>query len=129
MLDETDRLPLSDGDGDGIDNLQEFAFVLDPAAPDPSSGLELASADPCVVRYRRIRGPGVGTGADYTVSGIRYVLEMSDDGGSWQALDPTAVSASDPVDNGDGSEFLAIGIESTVSLRLIRLRVELVPVE
>lgn len=115
--------PMDDADGDGVVNLLEFAFGLNPLLasreglpvggmePDPQSG-EMHFT----LTYRQRRG-GVGTpGIDYTVEGILYRAELSTTltPPTWLSGPTHFESAGSPVDNSDGTETVTVRLKPPV---------------
>jgi hypothetical protein len=107
--------PLADFDGNGLSNLEEFAFRTDPtdasAGYRPMLATEMAGDDHFVTLTYRQRSGGSGTiGLDYAADGVRYTAlhstTLAADG--WQAGGFEVVTLS-PTD-GDGMQ--------TVTLRL-----------
>lgn len=75
-----------DNDLDGRANLVELAFATDPDLPDAdgavSSILHVSGQPYFSLSFPRVKG-GSGAAVDYTANGIRYVVQVSDDLGSW----------------------------------------------
>jgi len=91
--------PGADPDQDGVPNLVEFAFGLNPIVSDPAPAPLQASLDPAdpskrVLEFIRPKGLG----------GVRYVLQVSDDLKGWAALTATL----QVIDLGNGSEKVVI---------------------
>jgi len=132
--DELNRPTVSDAaadpDGDGQNNLLEFAFGTLPRSAE-------SSAQPVVqcvggflqITYRQFTGGTGATGVDYTARDLRYAVEVSTTlaDGSWQSgsslveLVPGSV-----VDNGDGTETVTVRAKTpvaSVSRQFLRLNV------
>jgi hypothetical protein len=95
---------LADPDGDGIPNLEEYAFGLNPTIPNSSAGLPV---------------PGMQTvgGTNYlTISfkqilyntDISYTVQVSGDLVNWFSGTGYTTPVDPPVDNGDGSETMTV---------------------
>lgn len=120
-LSDTDFL--ADPDHDESSNLMEFATVTDPASGTSRSALpdlavDSASPPELLFRYRRLRAldpahASGNTGDGYSLYGISYTVEATDDVEVWQPASDvlTMLEEGTPTDNGDGSE--------TVTVRLI----------
>ena len=124
--------PFSDPDGDGIQNIFEYAFALDPAEASP---LELLPAVYTVekergtftgITYRqRIGGTG-RIGIDYTAAAVTYRVEMSGDlaEDSWDSRGALLNLIGIPRQNGDGSETVTIEFAFPIDVgrRFFRLK-------
>ena len=121
----------ADPDSDGLCNLLEFAFGNDPNAAEPA-------AQPVVrvvggylqITYRQLVG-GVGTtGVDYACRNLRYSVEVSTSMGaaSWQSgASVVELVADSVVDNGDGTETVAVRAKQPISAvprQFLRLKVD-----
>ncbi|MFT5408655.1 MAG: hypothetical protein ACI9NC_001365 [Verrucomicrobiales bacterium] len=118
----TEKGALEDPDGDGWNNLMEFSSATDPSSGSshakPDLARDLASPEELLFTYRRLRAllpahaSGI-TGDGYSLYGISYTIEATDDPETWQAASSvlTLQQEGTPIDNGDGSE--------TVTARLI----------
>ena len=113
---------LADPDFDDSNNLMEFATVSDPSSgtsrAKPDLTQDLASPPELLFTYRRLRAldpshASGSTGDGYTLYGVSYTVEATDDPITWQAATSalTLQEEGPAVDNGDGSE--------TVTVRLI----------
>ena len=108
-----DRLAGADPDGDGLANLNEYAFGGDPTEADEEN-LEPTStigSDTLDITYRQLTGSeATGTvGVDYTIAGIEYAVVIGDD--LTYELIPSAVQQiGSAVDNGDGTETVTVRI-------------------
>ncbi|MFQ3670491.1 MAG: polysaccharide lyase family 8 super-sandwich domain-containing protein [Verrucomicrobiia bacterium] len=74
-----DLLPDADPDGDGIENLMEFAIGGTPTGPDPRllPHVLLHPTDGVIFRHRRRSGGTGGLAEGYRVDGLLYTLEVS----------------------------------------------------
>ncbi len=118
-----DAAPENNPDGDGYDNLAEYAHQLNPKVWDFEGGPAasrmaesgagwLREVQYLVVTYRQRKG-GVGNPAvDYQVDGVRYRLEYNDtldEDIAWAGGDRLFnVLESWRVDNGDGTEWISV---------------------
>ena len=113
---------LADPDFDEWNNLMEFATVSDPSDGSSQSKPDLtsdaANAPELLFTYRRLRAldPTHATGSTgdgYSLYGISYTVQATDDPTGWQAATTvlTMQQEGSAIDNGDGSE--------TVTVRLI----------
>jgi len=108
-----DAAETADADGDGLNNLLEMAFRLDPLAADPSG--DVFRIDPASgggqpeIRYRRRSGGTGQSGTGYWIDGIEYRLWTSPDlsPGSWTSL-PAELPETAVSDNGDGTEQVTV---------------------
>ena len=95
---EGDQSLQADPDGDGIDNLQEYAFGTNPTNAEPDGrGLTVITPDLSFIYNRRL---------DAIARGLSYTLEQSADLIRW-----------DPVDN-LSEEILTLPTMETVNLNL-----------
>ena len=132
-----DAGPLADPDGDGLDSLLEFAGVTDPASK-ASHGFPVLAGDPAgsadmLFSYRRRRAldpahANGNTGDGYSLYGINYTVEVSEDLSAWTAASTTLAMQVEgaPVDNGDGSETVTVRVSPPAgsdSQWFVRLRV------
>ena len=125
--------PDSDPDNDGLKNIFEHAFVLDPLTPEGPAvrpGGTLATQPPddfLQLTYRRRIGGSGTTGVNYTADGVTYVVEVSPglSPASWMSGSGVVVAVGSPVNNGDGSETVTVRCLNPISAgnRFIRLRV------
>ena len=114
-----DAGPLADVDGDGLQNLLEYAFGGDPTdgenVPRPRVTQDPDHDGNLVFTYRRLReqnsGDGSGTTGDgYAIYGISYTVQASDGLSGWSSaarvltMQPEGV----PTDNGDGTETIVL---------------------
>jgi hypothetical protein len=105
--------PAVDFDMDGLNNLTEYAFVLDPtdpANPSPvfSSTTEVDGTPFLQAAFSAREDPGLQytllTGSDltgWTSTDLAFA-------GSWSSTDPASVSIVSATDNGDGSWLLVV---------------------
>ena len=114
-----DAGPLADIDGDGLENLLEYALGGDPTdgedVPRPRATEDPENEGDLVFTYRRLReqnsGDGSGTTGDgYAISGISYTVQASDGLGGWSSAASalTMKPESAPTDNGDGTETIVL---------------------
>jgi hypothetical protein len=119
-----------DNDLDGQVNLVEFAFGTNEnlassiKVPQPSL-IPISGQRYLGYAFSRRKG-GTGTTADYTASGVRYLLELSTDLVSWSAAGANVTQVS-VVDDGNGlTETITIRLvaaaEPPVVKRFVRLR-------
>lgn len=110
--------PLADPDGDGIVNLLEYAFGLDPLQRDASPPYFIRNQSTSggspffVVEYRQREGGTGQPGIDYTAAGLRYVVEGSTDLQSWTVFTelPGLAHHRSTAINGDGTETVRMEI-------------------
>jgi hypothetical protein len=91
--------PGADPDHDGLPNIVEFAFGLDPSVPNPASvplKVGLNPADPSQRTLEFIRPKGLG--------GVTYLLQVSDDLTTWGNLTATPQIT----DLGNGQEKVVV---------------------
>jgi hypothetical protein len=133
-LGEEDGVETADPDFDGIINLFEFAFGLNPNTPDPNGSMPMAQFNQdsgstyLEIQYRRLKG-GTGTdGVNYTIDGITYTVETSTtmDSGSWVSGSGNVQMVGSPVDNGDGTETVAVRRLSPIGSGCAFIRVSVV---
>ena len=131
--------PFADPDDDGIPNILEVGFVGDPESPSfdilpQISVIEIDGTQVAQIRYRRIKASpptnGSGkTGVNYMVAGLRYSVEISGDLHVWKSAEEVLDEVSLPIDNGDGSETVVLGIVAFTEMDrsvFVRVRVEIV---
>jgi hypothetical protein len=111
-----------DPDGDGVPNLMEYAFKLNPGQAGriglPQIALVMDSGtgkEHLTISYRQRRGGSGTTGVDYAAEGVRYVVEtttnlMSD---TWNSGSSVVEAVGTPVDNGDGTETVSVRLKSS----------------
>lgn len=129
--------PLDDPDGDRLVNLIEFAFGLDPLAPELSAPYliePMRDGTQFLFRYRQRNGGTGALGVDYTAAGLRYRIEASNDLQTWS---PSAALVGSPValytyPNGDGTETVHALLNASGSLTskqriFFRLNISLAP--
>lgn len=77
-----------DNDLDGLANIVELALASDPDLPDAggpvSSIIDIAGQPHLALSFSRVKG-GSGNTGDYTANGIRYVVQVSENLGTWTA--------------------------------------------
>ena len=116
-LEGEDGSKTADPDKDGIENLFEFAFGLDPNVPAGFERLPFISfhqdggAVYLQITYVR-RGGGVGlTGVDYTVDDLIYTVEISSsmNSGSWDSGSTFVEEIIDArIENDDGTQTVTV---------------------
>ena len=124
--------PFSDPDGDGIENIFEYAFVLNPSEATP---LEFMPAVYTVekengtfsrITYRHRTGGTGRIGTDYTAEAVTYRVEVSGNlaEGSWESGTSLFNLVGSPHDNGDGSETVTMEFAFPVDVgrRFLRLK-------
>ena len=111
----------ADPDGDGLKNLAEFYYALDPHQPDASNGhlpTVFAGADGPRLQFIRRQEPGTAV----------LLCEFSTDLSQWNSgtfgVDYDNFTATP---NGDGTETVSFRLRSTDAARFVRLRTSLVP--
>jgi hypothetical protein len=119
-----------DFDADGLVNLLERAFGSVPTDPadtyQPQQQLvSTETARHLALRYRQQAGGGGRIGIDYTVNGLTYVVEYTDNpNGAWQSGAVTLLNAGAPV---DGMQDVMVQVDAPLQSgqRLfVRLRVD-----
>ncbi|MDG2123205.1 MAG: PKD domain-containing protein, partial [Verrucomicrobiales bacterium] len=100
----------ADADGDGVENLVEFALGMDGAAVDSGVPVESVPGGDWQVSFVRWRG-GVGEVGDYLAAGVRYRLWLSDDGANW-VLGGEALAVIGSEDSGDGYETVTVEVDA-----------------
>ena len=118
------RGPMADPDGDGIPNLLEYAFNLDPTTPGcdglPTAATAINPADGktyLTYTYRRRIGGG----------GMAYIVETTSDLMGWNSSGNDIQPIGAPVPNADGiTETVTLRVlpsTDSASVRFVRLRV------
>ncbi len=112
--------PAADADGDGTTNLLEYAFGLDPLAPDAATALPVVSVlDIGGTRYLALAYTRAKLATD-----LAYALEASGDLATWTATTPVEVNVTD-----HGATETVLVREATPlpsgAKRFLRLRVTL----
>lgn len=120
-----------DNDSDGVVNLLERVFGTDPDHPEAGPAsignvVEVGGQPYLALSFSRKKG-GSGSAVDYTVDGIRYVVQISTDLGGWAAAGSAlaTVSIVDDV-NGDSETVTVRTAEPSspsVPKRFLRLHV------
>ena len=124
--------PFADPDRDGIQNIYEYAFALDPSK---NTSPELLPFGYTVkkpngtyvgITYRqRIGGMG-RTGIDYTAAAVTYRVEdsgnLAED--SWKTIATLLNPIGEPRDNGDGTETVSVEFAFPIDVgrRFLRLK-------
>lgn len=128
----TDPLAVDDADpdNDGLPNLLEYAFRLNPLDPasrtDDVLSLAVHDGDLLTLRFRRQLGVGSGDPLTaYTVNDLTYRVEVSEDLVSWHSGPDYLELAGPSTVNGDGTETVEIRSRTPVSVapQYLRLRV------
>jgi hypothetical protein len=111
----------ADPDNDGLINILEYAFNLDPNVQS-SNPLSLSVvAGHLTVTYNRVHP---------APSDINYVAEVTDDLGTGLWSSGPSYTSEDVVDNGDGTETVTVtdlGLVGSASSHFLRIRVVPVP--
>ncbi len=124
-----DAAPEADPEGDGLANLQEYAYQLNPTGRDtqgwPKGSLlrealgVFREVDYLTVTYRQRKGGAGNPAVDYIVDGVRYRLEYVEDlndAMTWASgVDLFEVLESRRVDNGDGTEWITVRCQIPVT--------------
>ncbi|MEI8043799.1 MAG: hypothetical protein WCL11_20480, partial [Verrucomicrobiota bacterium] len=108
----------ADPDGDGLKNIFEYAFKLNPtnaaSVAFPAGSIE---SDHIVLTYRERLG-GTGTvGVDYTADGVTYTVQVASDlNSAWQSGSSLVeLVPGSRVNNGDGTETVSVRLKQTLS--------------
>lgn len=118
--------PAGDGDHDGVEDLLEHAFNLDPSAPDaagrPLAMVQTDAADGrryLTLQYRR----------RIQQAGFKYVLQTSPDLVNWANADVGEIEETGSVASGDGvTEWVTVRVlpdTGSAGFKFVRLKVEL----
>lgn len=97
--------PLADANQNGVPNLLEYAFGMEPLGPDDRSKMPqvtkvvTANSSYLAIQFRRL----TRTPAD-----LQYRVLETADLASWLPVDQNACQIGQPVDNGDGTETVTI---------------------
>jgi hypothetical protein len=99
----------ADPDGDGIPNLVEFAFNLDPRVTShpnlPRAFLQdVSGQDRLQIQYTQRNAP----------AGVKYALQTSSDLFSWNT-DVTNFTQVSTADNGDGTSLVTMQLQSSIT--------------
>ncbi len=116
-----------DANADGVANGLAFFHGVAPNLPAWTRGVRVtAAANALIVHFREKTG-GLGVpGIDYTVNGVRAVLQTSTDlGHDWVSASGTAALEGTPIDEGDGTETVAVRVPIPPSGRQIFVRLSL----
>ena len=124
--------PFADPDRDGIQNIYEYAFALDPSE---NSSQELLPFGYTVkkpngtyvgITYRQRVGGTGRTGIDYTAAAVTYRVEdsgnLAED--SWKTIAALLNPIGEPRDNGDGTETVSVEFAFPIDVgrRFLRLK-------
>jgi beta-glucanase (GH16 family) len=127
--------PTADTDGDGIGDLLERAFGMDifnkdaqPHRP-TASYVTVGNQRYLQMNYRRRAGGSGTTGIDYSIPGLSYRVATSTDLQTWSYGSDQLTTDAAPVDNGDGTESIAIRTVEPIgdNQRFLRLEVRQLP--
>ena len=117
-----------DNDLDGRANLIELALLTDPDLPDAggpvASIVQVSGVPHPALAFSRMKG-GSGTAGDYTANGIRSVVQVSDNLGSWAAAGAELITVS-VTDEGLSERVtvrLSTPVTSAMPKRFLRLLV------
>jgi hypothetical protein len=111
-----------DPDGDGVPNLMEYAFKLNPGQAGriglPQIALVMDSGtgkEHLTISYRQRRGGSGTTGVDYAAEGVRYVVETTTNlmSETWNSGSSVVEAVGTPIDNGDGTETVSVRLKSS----------------
>jgi len=112
---DPDAASTADPDSDGIVNFNEFALNTNPTTADDLSGKttlslhENSGSDYLQFSYIRRKGTGTGdTLSGYTLDGITYTVEISEDLVNWRTGAKVIEAIGSPSDNGDGTETVTV---------------------
>lgn len=125
--------PLDNPTGDGVKNLMKYALQIPAGQPADPSKLPVVTVDEnqhLSISFRRMVGGSGSPVSGYTVNGITYTVQLSNDlsAGSWQSGESLLEMVGTPVDNGDGTETVTVrAIVPGGPRQFIRLRVDQVP--
>lgn len=133
-----DAGPLADADGDGLQNLLEYALGGNPAhggnTPQPKVSPDPLIAGDLLFTYRRLREENSGdstgsTGDGYSLYGIRYTVQASDGLLEWSPASSIFAMQMEgpPVDNSDGTETITLRLSPPLETDLhwfVRLQIE-----
>ncbi len=126
-----DLAPQDDPDGDGANNLLEYAAGTSPFRSGERPALRIEKLGHGLrVRFpQRDGGSGVhGLDDAYVAGGLRYVLETSDSLGGWQPVKGSAIQRDEASLAGtaeSGTHEVTVDLPETGLRRFVRLRVEL----
>lgn len=123
----------ADADGDGLDNLCEYAFKSSPNAytpVNPTTG-QLDNGYLCI-NYRQRTGGSGTIGYDYTADSVRYKVQYTDSltNTQWQSSAALVEQLGSALDNGDGTEDVTVRVLPAATTNapcgFVRLYLELV---
>ena len=94
----------ADPDSDGVSNILEYAFGMNPRAADvwlmPSSGqVSVNGANYLTITFRELQG---------STSGVVYAVQESTDLSSWSAVDSVTNLVAGPIVQSDGTNLLTV---------------------
>lgn len=114
----------ADPDFDGLGNLAEFAFNLNPRLPDAEGAIGLVSGAEGPQFVFRRRAGGTGTDMDYTALGIRYDVLHSADLVVWQPISEGIETVVVSLDDGETEtvSFPVLAAAESESKRFYRVR-------
>lgn len=107
----------ADADLDGLKNIFEYAFNLNPTSPAgavfPAPGIE---DDHLVLRFR-VRSGGTGTvGTDYTAGNLTYQVQVADSPDAPWISDTGLVEQAGPAtSNGDGTDTVGVRLRPAIA--------------
>ena len=121
----------ADPDGDGMDNLLEYALRRHPGRPDATGAIvagreQLGGTAYLTLTYRRPHDEwaAIPAGADAGYDGVGYTVETSTDLASWQA-DPALISQTLTPDFSGPMVTVTARVPADATGRFLRLRVHL----
>jgi glycosidase len=110
----------ADPDHDGIINLLEYAFGMNPNAADPSLAPAVGRTAVSGTQYLTITFRQL-----HSANGITYTVQESPDLAAWSPIDPNANLVSGPIDQFDGTDLYTIrgNIPLTSPSAFLRLQI------
>ena len=111
-----DQEPGADPNGNGLENMFEYLFGLDPLGNDPVPKLVIDFTGAAGVRLTHPRTVGADDGV------LRF--GMSTDLDNWSPASDVVTPSSPPLDLGDNRELLAFGIHPIMTNETLYLRLE-----